>query len=145
MKKLIMTAGLVAALAAPAIAVPGSASAYQTRCERDKHNDRVAGTVVGGVLGALAGSAIAGHGSKTGGALIGGAVGAVAGNQVARSGHQPCPEGYVARNYDDRYYNSYYNRRDGGRYSRNASCRWENQPYRDAYGNWVPQQVQVCR
>ena len=143
MRKLIISASLVAALAAPALTVPTAASAYTSRCEAQKHNDRVAGTVIGGVVGALAGSAIAGHGNKTGGALIGGAVGAVAGNQIARSGHQPCPPGYVARVYDDRYYNSYYNHR--GSYYRNSSCRWEDRSYRDAYGNWVPQQVQVCR
>jgi uncharacterized protein YcfJ len=117
-----------------------------SRCEARKHNDRVAGTVLGGVVGALAGSAIAGHGSRAGGALIGGAVGAVAGNQIARSGDHPCPPGYVYRTYDDRYYNSYYNRGyDQGRYSRSANCSWEDRSYRDASGRVIPQEVQVCR
>jgi len=141
MRRLIMTAGLVTALAAP-MALPTTASAYVTRCEARKHNDRVAGTVAGGLVGALAGSAIAGHGNKTGGALIGGALGAIAGNQIARSGHRPCPPGQVYRTYDDRYYNSYYNHRDD--YYRTASCHWEDRSYRDRRGYVIPQQVQVC-
>ena len=127
MRKLILTAGLVAAMA-----VPSLASAYTTRCERD--NDRAGGTVAGGLLGALAGSAIAGRGDRTEGAIIGGVVGAVAGNQLSKS-NRPCPTGYISRRYDDRF--------DARRAS--YACRWENRPYRDAYGHYVPNQVQVCR
>ena len=118
--KTSIAAAITAASLAGAAAIPSAASAQSYYdCRSDQGGRTVAG------------------------ALIGGAVGAVAGNQIARSGHQPCPPGYVARVYDDRYYNSYYNHR--GSYYRNSSCRWEDRSYRDAYGNWVPQQVQVCR
>ena len=43
------------------------------------------GAVTGGLLGALAGAAVAGHGSRLGGAVIGGTVGAVAGHEIGRS------------------------------------------------------------
>ncbi|MEO6340864.1 MAG: glycine zipper 2TM domain-containing protein [Caulobacteraceae bacterium] len=132
MRKLILVSGLVAAMA-----VPNLASAYTSRCERDRSSDRAAGTVAGGVLGALAGSAIAGRGDRTEGAIIGGVVGAVAGNQLSKS-KRPCPAGYTYRQYDDRYY------RKNARQAR-AACRWEDRPYRDAYGSYVPHQVQVCR
>lgn len=131
MRKLILVSGLMATMA-----VPNLASAYTSRCERDRSSDRAAGTVAGGVLGALAGSAIAGRGSRSEGAIIGGVVGAVAGNQLSKS-KRPCPAGYVYRQYDSRYY------RDTRRAS--YACRWEDRPYRDAYGNYVPHQVQVCR
>ncbi len=51
-------------------------------CERQRANDKAAGTVAGAVVGALAGGAIAGNSSNTagvvGGAVVGGAVGNVA-------------------------------------------------------------------
>ena len=52
---------------------------------RDPHRAANTGTVVGGLGGALVGSALAGHGNKLGGALIGGGVGAVAGHQIAKN------------------------------------------------------------
>ena len=52
---------------------------------KDPHKAANTGTLVGGLGGALVGSAIAGHGNKLGGALIGGGVGAVAGHQIAKS------------------------------------------------------------
>ena len=128
MRKLLLASGLIAAMAVPTLA-----SAYTTRCERDQASDRAGGTVAGGLLGALAGSAIAGRGDRTEGAIIGGVVGAVAGNQLSKS--KPCPTGYISRQYDDRY---------DTRRARYA-CRWEDRPYRDAYGHYVPNQVQVCR
>jgi len=131
MRKLILIASLAALVASPEMA------SAKSRCERDRANDRVAGTVAGGLLGALAGSAIAGRGSGTEGAVIGGVVGAVAGNQLTKK-KNPCPSGYVYRNYDDRY-----SRASASRVR--ERCRWEDRSYRDAYGNVVPQQVQVCR
>ena len=131
MRKLILLAGLVAVMASPTFAEAKS------RCERDRANSRVAGTVAGGVLGALAGSAIAGRGDGTEGAVIGGVVGAVAGNQLTKK-KSPCPRGYVYRSYDDRYSRASTTRV-------RERCRWEDRSYRDAYGNVVPHQVQVCR
>jgi uncharacterized protein YcfJ len=134
MRKLILVASLAALVGSAA--APEIASA-KSRCERDRSNSRVAGTVAGGVLGALAGSAIAGRGDGTEGAVIGGVVGAVAGNQLTKK-KSPCPTGYVYRSYDDRY---------SSRSARRVreSCRWEDRSYRDAYGNVVRNEVQVCR
>lgn len=68
-------------------------SSPRERCLREKDNNRVAGTVAGGALGALAGTAIAGNDSNALGAVVGGVAGAVAGNQLAKS-RRPCPPGY---------------------------------------------------
>lgn len=54
-------------------------------CIAAKHQAATQGAVTGGILGALAGAMIAGHGSRAGGAFVGGAVGAAAGSQIARS------------------------------------------------------------
>jgi len=63
----------------------------------DKRNNEAAGAVIGRVLGALAGSGIAGHGVHVGGAVLGGALGATAGAAIGADA-QPgpaCPPGYV--------------------------------------------------
>jgi hypothetical protein len=71
----IITSSLAGALALPLLIAPATASAS---C-----NDRkVAGTVVGGVGGALIGNSIARGG---GGAILGGLGGAMLGHEVARS------------------------------------------------------------
>lgn len=74
---------------------PASYGAYDP-CQAAKNDASRHGAVTGGLLGALAGAAVAGRGSRAGGALIGGAVGAVAGSQIAR-GQVKCmdyPYGY---------------------------------------------------
>lgn len=78
------------ATSAPLIgASPAAAQAYSSYgpdpCHAARREAGNTGTVTGGVLGALAGSAIAGRGSRLGGALVGGAVGAVAGHEIAKS------------------------------------------------------------
>lgn len=96
--------GLVCAMALSSVAVSacstyGDDYAYASpreRCLRDRDNNRVAGTVAGGAIGALAGTAIAGNDSNALGAVVGGVAGAVAGNQIAKG--RPCPPGY--RYYD---------------------------------------------
>lgn len=135
MRKLFLIAGLAAAIAAPTTVslAPVEAQA-KTACERDRSNTRLAGTIGGGVLGALAGGAIAGRGSNTEGVLIGGALGAVAGNQLLKK-KSPCPPGYTARS-------SYRPARAANTAPR---CAWQNQAYRDAYGQVINRQVQVCR
>ena len=87
MRKLLLAASFAAIAAVPAV------TAQSTACEREQRSDRVAGTVVGGVAGALLGSVIAGNSSNTEGTVIGGVAGAIAGNQIAKSGN-PCPPGY---------------------------------------------------
>jgi hypothetical protein len=141
MRKLILTAGLALALATPAVvtfSVPTEAAA-KTACERNRSNTRVAGTVGGGILGALAGRAIAGRGDNTEGMVIGGVAGAVAGNQLLKK-KGPCPSGYTARTYAPVRASS--STRVAASTPR---CTWQDQAYRDAYGHVVHRQVQVCR
>src|ERR1700761_269228 len=63
----------------------------------DKRDNSAAGAAIGGVLGAIAGSGLAGHGARLGGAVVGGALGATAGAALgANTEHGPsCPPGYV--------------------------------------------------
>lgn len=89
--KRITEFALAAAMTAPLLAGPQVAAAQSARsygsgdiCHSERRRAANQGTVVGGVLGAVAGSAIAGRGDRTEGALIGGAVGAVAGHEVGK-------------------------------------------------------------
>ena len=91
MRRSMLTLG-----AAVAIALPAMAHAQET-CEQRSQN-RVAGTALGAVAGALLGSAVSGHGHKTTGAVVGGVAGAVIGNQVAK-GPKDCQHAYGW--YDD--------------------------------------------
>jgi len=79
-----------------AIIVPAAASAqpYDPGCVRSNQDNHAAGTILGGIAGAVLGSAIAGRGSHGAGAVIGGIGGAVAGNAIAGSNDHPCPAGY---------------------------------------------------
>jgi hypothetical protein len=142
MRKLFLIAGLAAVVAAPVPFNPTVSTAEaRTACERDRSNARVAGTVGGGLLGALAGRAIAGRGDNTEGMIIGGVAGAVAGNQLLKK-RSPCPPGYVARYYAP----ASSTRSSSARVANNApQCTWQNQAYRDAYGQVIQRQVQVCR
>jgi hypothetical protein len=94
-------AGLAAvSMLAGALAVPSVASAqaypqyqggaygdpYYDPCRRDQVQRGTTGALVGGGLGALAGSGIAGRGAKTEGAVLGGILGAVIGGNVGKSG-----------------------------------------------------------
>jgi hypothetical protein len=111
MRKLLLAASFAAIAAIPAVS-----QAQSTACQREARSDRAAGTIVGGVAGALLGSAIAGNSSNTEGTIIGGVAGAIAGNQIAKSGNR-CPQGYyevptTAPVYRDDY-NSYYDARGG--------------------------------
>ncbi len=88
----VRTHGVLLAAAALAVAALPSISAAQTRCEAQAHDKKIAGTVIGGVLGALAGNAIGRGGGRTGGTIIGGVAGAAVGNNLART---HCPDGYA--------------------------------------------------
>jgi hypothetical protein len=117
MRKLLLIAG-VAALAIPSIA------SAQPGCREQQHDSRVAGTVVGAGLGALLGSAVAGHGSRGTGAVVGAVGGGVVGN-VAGGASVNCDYSRTADNgyYDDNgvwhaargYYDSDGNWVDGAR------------------------------
>ena len=142
MRKLLLIAGVTIAVAAPMFAVESADAA--TRCERSRSTTRAVGTVAGGVLGALAGSAIDGGRNNTAGIIIGGTAGAVAGNQIAKG--KPCPAGYVQRSYyEPRYSSRSAPARSASTRVASSRCAWEYQNYRDAYGNVVRRQVQVCR
>ncbi|MET0272695.1 MAG: glycine zipper 2TM domain-containing protein [Phenylobacterium sp.] len=70
----------------------GDRYSSETRCERDRSNNRAAATVAGAAIGAVAGSAIAGNSSNTAGTVAGGVAGAIVGNQLAKG--DPCPADY---------------------------------------------------
>ena len=108
MRKLLLIAGVVA------LAVPGLASA-QPGCRVQQHDNRVAGTVLGAVGGALLGGAVSG---RPGGAVVGGLAGGAVGNVV----------GGASTNCAD------YPR--GGYYDQNGVWR-QADGYYDANGNWV--------
>lgn len=66
----------------------------QQNCVDQRNGNLAAGAIIGGALGAIAGSALThGHTSAT---LAGGAVGAVAGAGIAASASS-CPPGYIVR------------------------------------------------
>lgn len=116
MRNHILAAGLaVAAL------VPTFAMAQQTCQERSAN--RTAGTIAGAGVGALLGSAVAGHGEKGTGAVVGGIGGAIIGNQLAR-GDRDCVHAY-----------GYYD--NNGYWHSNNVARAEARGYYDRNGNWV--------
>jgi hypothetical protein len=116
MRNHLLAAGIAAAALIPSFAFA------QTSCEQ-QHNNRVAATVGGGLIGALLGSAVAGHGDKTTGAVVGGVGGAVIGNQVGK-GSADCAHAYG-------YYDT------NGAWHANAVERSSAQGYYDRNGQWV--------
>ena len=87
---------LVIAMAIPSVGLAA------TRCREARHDDRVAGTVVGAIAGGLLGNALSHGGGRSGGKAIGAVGGAVIGNQLASSSGRPCPNGYEAYEDQDR-------------------------------------------
>ncbi len=67
-------------------------------CVDQRNHNVAAGALVGGVLGAIAGSGVVGRGDHAAGAVVGGALGAGAGAAVAANASATaCPPGYVVR------------------------------------------------
>jgi hypothetical protein len=67
-------------------------------CVAEHASNAAAGAVIGGLLGAVVGSGLAGRHERAAGAIAGGAVGAVAGGAIGGSTATPgCPPGYVLR------------------------------------------------
>ena len=93
MQKLFILAGFLAATALPSMA------SAATRCQQEKANHEVAGTVIGAIAGGLLGNAVSHGGGKAGGTAIGAVGGAVIGNRLAAGADGKCPDGYRA--YDD--------------------------------------------
>ena len=69
----------------------------QANCVRQEQNRTAAGAIIGGVLGAVIGSAAAGRHEAGAGAIVGGGLGAVAGGAIANSSGPGCPPGFVVR------------------------------------------------
>ena len=154
MRKTLLTATLLAGFAAP------SAVSAQQTCEQLSGQQAV-GTVAGAGVGAVLGSAIAGHGDKTLGAIIGAVGGGVLGNQIAKP-NADCSHAYGyydrsnvwhATNVRADAATGYYDRNgtwvEGaprGYYDSNnrwiaASTDTNRAGYRDEHGHWVPASV----
>jgi hypothetical protein len=69
----------------------------QANCVRQEQNRTAAGAIIGGVLGAVIGSAAAGRHDAGAGAIVGGGLGAIAGGAIANSSGPGCPPGFVLR------------------------------------------------
>jgi hypothetical protein len=131
MQNHLFLAGIAVAALIPVAAVA------QTTCEQ-RQTDRVVGTMAGAGIGALLGSAIAGHGDKTTGAVIGGVGGAIAGNQLSK-GQADCAHAYGYYDKDSRWHaNTVPAANAAGYYDRNG--RWvagaPNGHY-DNQGRWI--------
>ena len=107
MKVAAISGAVIAALAATAVATPSFAQSYGYARDSGCRSDGTAGTVIGGIAGALLGSSLAAHhGGRAGGAAIGGVAGALIGNSVAR---KSCGDrGYSSRYSSTRDYSSGY-------------------------------------
>jgi len=126
MKNLLTIAAAIA-VAAPCLAIPQFAAAQAYReygsydpCRAAQRSSANQGTVAGGVLGAVLGSAIAGRGNRFAGAVAGGAVGAVAGHAVGKS-QVKCLD-YPSR-YRPRYHCRWIQEYHGGYYRQFEVCR----------------------
>jgi outer membrane lipoprotein SlyB len=97
MKKFFLGVAAAATVATPMMVIPDYSDArprhrrhavserhYETRCHRDRRIRARRGTVIGAILGGVAGSQLAGRGARTEGTVIGAGVGAVAGHQIGR-------------------------------------------------------------
>lgn len=128
-------AGMMALTVPATVALPGVASAQSyDPCREQVRQQANKGTIVGGLVGALAGGGVAAKGAKTEGALLGGAVGAVAGHEIGKRNakcdrYRPAPR---AAYRDNNYQRSSY--------SSSSNCRW----VKDSY-NGRTQSFQVCR
>lgn len=79
MNKSFWVAGIAVATLLPSMAFA------QDRCEQQRDERTAAGTIIGGIAGAVVGGNVADRKNRTEGAVLGGVVGAVAGNAIARS------------------------------------------------------------
>lgn len=116
-----MRTHLFAAGLAAAALIPSFAMAQQT-CEQQR-STRTTGTIAGAGIGALLGSAVAGHNDRAAGAVIGGVGGAIVGNQIAK-GSADCAHAYGF--YDTQ-----------GAWHSNGVARTNATGYYDRDGAWV--------
>lgn len=119
--KTAVTLLCAAAMLAPTLAVPQFAAAQPAGdyardygrgdvCRREKAESGTRGAFLGGIIGGIFGSAVAGRGNRAAGAIIGGTAGAAVGNAAGRHSVQCVP-------YPSRY--SYHDR----------NCRWVREDY----------------
>ena len=121
-RALALAAAGMMAVTVPAVTFPSIASAQSyDPCRDQQRQSANKGTIVGGLVGALAGGGVAAKGAKTEGALLGGALGALGGAAVGKNSAacggttyrapqttyngyygQPADNGYYARSYDER-------------------------------------------
>ncbi len=66
-------------------------------CVAQRRENTTAGTVIGGLVGAIAGAGLAGHHDGGPAAVLGAGVGAAAGGTIAKNNSPECPPGYVVR------------------------------------------------
>lgn len=131
----LAAAGMIATTV-PVMAFPSVASAQSyDPCREQQRQSANKGTIVGGLVGALAGGGVAAKGVKTEGALLGGAVGAVAGHEIGKrnskcSNYRPAPR--PAYRSSNNYQRSSY--------SPPSNCRW----VQDYYGG-RNHSYEVCR
>jgi hypothetical protein len=94
MKIALISTAMAGILAVSAFSTPSFAQDYRgdygyrdgpTPCQQVKRSNSTAGTLFGGILGAVVGSNLAHGGGRTGGAVIGGLAGAALGSNIARS------------------------------------------------------------
>jgi hypothetical protein len=128
MKTAAISGAVIAALAVGALATPSFAQPYRAY-DNTCRSDGTAGTVIGGIAGALLGSNLAAHhGGRAGGAAIGGVAGALLGNSIAR-GNDNCrtySEAYRAPVYQAPAYGYGY----GDRSAYGYATRYERPVYR---------------
>lgn len=131
-----------ALIALSTIALAPSAFA-QTTC--DQRSNQVVGTIAGGAIGALLGSAVAGHGHKDDGALVGALGGAVIGNQASKPNPNNCAQAYGFYDNQGAWHTTNVDRaRASGYYDRQG--RWVSgapNGYYDQSGAWVTASAQV--
>ena len=71
-----------------------SAQSVDPACRQANNQATTNNTIVGGLAGALLGTAVAGKHNKLEGAAVGGLGGALVGNVIGQNSSQPCPPGY---------------------------------------------------
>ena len=71
-----------------------SAQSVDPACRQANNQAATNDTIVGGLAGALLGTAVAGKHQKLEGAAVGGIGGALLGNAIGQSNAEPCPPGY---------------------------------------------------
>lgn len=127
---------LLAAGVAVAALIPSLSLAQQT-CEQ-RRGQQAAGTIAGAGIGALLGSAVAGHGDRTAGAVVGGVGGAIVGNQLSRSSGD-CAHAYGYYDNSGAWHASSVSRQNASGYYDREGAWVEGSPngHYDRDGRWV--------